>query len=289
MKEHPYHGIKIAFTTMHEKEKILSPLFNAKLSASFVIPKNINTDLLGTFTGEIKRDSDLQAVLRKKAHAGMKELGLDYGLASEGSFVAHPLVPFLNYSFESLVFVDAQKKIEIFSNLKSSESQALYSEIKSQKDLQTFLKQINFKEQALVLKPSHDFSGSNEFIFKGLTEENSTLEAYNKIRSQFNQENAWVETDNRAHMSFKRRAAILKSGEELMTKILSVCNGCGCPGFAMSDSVKGLPCGLCGLKSDITLKEIWTCPNSSCSHSETRPRADGLETIESSHCQGCNP
>ncbi len=41
-----------------------------------------------------------------KARLGMRQLGLPHGIASEGSFGPHPLVPFLAASTELIVLVD---------------------------------------------------------------------------------------------------------------------------------------------------------------------------------------
>lgn len=102
MSRHPYSDANISFATMHEKEKVLGPLFKKRLDASLFVPEDIDTDLYGTFSGEVQRKPDIKAVLRRKAKDGMQRFGLKYGIASEDSFQSHPKVPFLN---DLLVFI----------------------------------------------------------------------------------------------------------------------------------------------------------------------------------------
>ena len=91
---HPYQGITAALATKHAKEKVVAPVF-ASLGISLQVP-DIDTDLLGTFSGEIERVGTPKEVALKKARMGMKASGLAYGAASEGSIGPDPVVPFLN-------------------------------------------------------------------------------------------------------------------------------------------------------------------------------------------------
>ncbi len=89
-----------------------------------VRPRNTDTDRYGTFSGEIPRESDLRNVLRAKALEGAEILGLSLGLASEGMLWAHPYLPFVGCDHEALLFIDRERRIEIFSSVISTENQA---------------------------------------------------------------------------------------------------------------------------------------------------------------------
>ncbi len=65
-----------------------------------------DTDLLGAFSGERPRPAEARETCRRMAEAGMDLMGLDMGLASEGSFGPHPACPWLAAGFEWLTFVD---------------------------------------------------------------------------------------------------------------------------------------------------------------------------------------
>ncbi len=287
--EHPYSNISIAFTTMHEKEKILEPLFKRNFFSKIIVPRNIDTDLLGTFSGEIKRDSDLKTALRKKAMIGIEQTGLKFGLASEGSFGPHPWIPFLPCNQESLIFIDVERDIEIISHFISTDNCSEYIEAEDFKQVEEFLIKIRLGEQGLIVKPSHEYIQSTEYIFKGLTKVKDVATAFEKIKLDLNAQTVFVETDNRAHMSPKRRQVIFKSAEKIVEKLKSLCPGCRAPGFDMTSFLPGLVCEGCGSKSDKPLKEVWSCPSKSCSYQEIRDRTDGIKSLDPAECDWCNP
>ncbi len=285
-KSHPYFGISIAFTTMHKKEYILSPLFEKKFAAKLVVPADINTDLLGTFTGEIKREHDIKAVLRKKAKLGINKTGLQFGIASEGSFGPHPRIPFIECNQETLIFVDTKKQIEIFSHYISMDNKAEYAEVSTIDEIKLFFQRFDFGDQGVIVKPSYE---SNESVFKGLTTKDEVFDAIKMIQSRHQTEKVWIETDNRAHMNPKRRLVIARAAEVLIEKLISICPDCASPGFEMTDVTRGLACGDCGIKSDKPLNEIWSCPNKKCEYQEIKDRADGLKELDPAECDFCNP
>jgi len=64
MSTHPYSGITAAFATKHLKEKIIAPIFS-QLEIEISVAK-VDTDLLGTFSGEIPRVGTSREVVLKK-------------------------------------------------------------------------------------------------------------------------------------------------------------------------------------------------------------------------------
>ncbi|MBU3646369.1 MAG: hypothetical protein FGM49_06150, partial [Candidatus Nanopelagicaceae bacterium] len=79
MKLHPYRGTTAAIATKHLKEQIIAPIF-VELGVSLEVAA-VDTDLLGTFTGEIEREGTPKEVAIRKARLGMAATGLAYGLA----------------------------------------------------------------------------------------------------------------------------------------------------------------------------------------------------------------
>ena len=55
MKTHPFAGARIAFATMHGKEQLARHAFLDTLSADVIAPADLDTDQVGTFSGEIAR------------------------------------------------------------------------------------------------------------------------------------------------------------------------------------------------------------------------------------------
>lgn len=285
---HPYSGLPISFATMHGKEKVLGEMFQSQLGARLIVPSQLDTDKYGTFSGEVSRLNDIRSVLREKAREGARLLDAERGLASEGTFGPHPWIPLTGCNQESLLFIDLKRDIEIFAHVISMENRSECKEVESEQDVLQFCKRVTCGSQAVVVKPSHDFSESS-WIFKGLTEQDHVLQAFQKLQKQFPSQKLWIETDNRAHLNPKRRKVIHEVGEKLMEALLSLCPDCRTPGFQMSGFERGLTCSGCGLKSDKAAKEIWTCPSKTCLYQELRGRLDGRLSLDPSECDWCNP
>jgi hypothetical protein len=89
----PYHKRIIALATKHQKEMAIAPSFQRLLGASIIVPNGIDTDLFGTFSGEIEREGTMLEVVKKKARLAIKVSGHPLALASEGSFGTDPSCP----------------------------------------------------------------------------------------------------------------------------------------------------------------------------------------------------
>ena len=87
-----YNNAVVALATKHRKETVIAPSFEKDLGMKLVLP-DVDTDRLGTFTGEIARTGDALQTAIDKAKLAMKKTGMPYGLASEGSFGPHQLSP----------------------------------------------------------------------------------------------------------------------------------------------------------------------------------------------------
>ncbi|HAN70836.1 MAG TPA: hypothetical protein DCQ36_04495, partial [Actinobacteria bacterium] len=66
----------------------------------------IDTDAFGTFAGDVPRVGTPTEVAIAKARAGMQLLGLDIGLASEGSIGPDPVSGLIMRDTEFVVLVD---------------------------------------------------------------------------------------------------------------------------------------------------------------------------------------
>jgi hypothetical protein len=93
-EQSPYLGQRIVLTTKHEKSLAIAPPFQEILGAN-VSECPFDTDLLGTFSGEVERVGSALDCVRNKCERGLDLLGGDLGIASEGSFGPHPYVPFI--------------------------------------------------------------------------------------------------------------------------------------------------------------------------------------------------
>ncbi len=87
-----YQGKYCALNTLHFKSEALAEPFLKGLGMR-VVEQRGDTDQLGTFSGEVERPGTMFEVLKKKCEMGIELSGFKLGLASEGSFGAHPSIP----------------------------------------------------------------------------------------------------------------------------------------------------------------------------------------------------
>jgi hypothetical protein len=102
-----YKNLTIALATIHNKEKVIAPAFRHALNAD-VIKVDVNTDQLGTFSGEVERIESPSKTVLKKTLLGINSSDIKRGLATEGSFHPHPLIPWLAIHHEIICFVDLE-------------------------------------------------------------------------------------------------------------------------------------------------------------------------------------
>lgn len=74
---------KLIIATKHEKETVIAPLLEKELGVLCFIDENFDTDILGTFTGEVERKFDPITTARKKCLMAMEANDCDLGVASE--------------------------------------------------------------------------------------------------------------------------------------------------------------------------------------------------------------
>nr|WP_255502149.1 DUF6671 family protein [Algoriphagus sp. AK58] len=113
---------RLVIATKHGKERVLQPLFDEKLGVKSELAEGLDTDLLGTFSGEIERTLDPISTAKRKCELAMELSGADLALASEGSFGAHPSAFFLPANEEWLLLLDRKNQLEIFARHLSIET-----------------------------------------------------------------------------------------------------------------------------------------------------------------------
>lgn len=279
-----YSGAKIALATMHRKEAVIGPAFRQKLGAEIVVPE-IDTDLLGTFSGEVTRHADALQTAIKKAKLAMQAKCLPYGLASEGSFGPHPIIPFLPCDNELMVFVDNINGFTLHEIIISEETNYKHGSFTNISAMKEFAQQAQFPSHALIMRPEP--AKDKKFIIKGI-QDNDTLEsAFLQCHSISKNGTVWVETDMRAHFNPSRMNVISALAEKLADRLTTLCSSCKTPGWGQVGREAGLKCEACSTPTEMTLYEIFGCIK--CKYQEKHPRKDGLKLAPASQCQWCNP
>jgi hypothetical protein len=282
---HPYGGIRAALATIHGKEQAISPPFHEILGASIEVPEGINTDLLGTFSGEIERKKTPLDTARDKARMGMKQLGLPFGIASEGSFGPHVYFPFISQDHEMLIWIDDERGFELVEHKISTETNFNSKTVSHWSELGDFLVKAQFPSHALVIRPNSGFIEG--LTFKGLKKESEVKEAIECCSKESKDGKAHVETDMRAHMNPTRMKVINEAAASLAKRLECLCPKCSCPGWGMVDVVRGLPCEDCGEETELVKEEVYGCPL--CEEKRAIPRKDGVTKASPGQCPFCNP
>ncbi len=277
-----FENRKLIIATKHAKEKVIAPIFERKLGVKCFIDKNFDTDLLGTFTGEIERKDDPIATVRKKCLEGMNQNNCDLGIASEGSFGNHPSIFFSKANEEILIFIDKKNNLEIIVRELSTETNFKGKNIHSIRAIKAFAKEVDFPNHALILRNEQN---SNQNIIKGIDNWETLISEYKSIKKKFG--NVYVETDMRAHFNPMRMKNIEVTAQKLLTKILRQCPKCMTPGFSITSAQRGLPCETCHFPTESTLYYLYSCKK--CKHEEKEYFPRKIKFENPMYCQICNP
>lgn len=273
---------KLLVATQHGKEDAIGPVLRSSFNLDCYTVKDLNTDSLGTFTGEIERTTDALAAAREKCRMAMDRTGADLVVASEGSFGPHPGIYFIPGDDEILVLRDRANNIEIIAREISSETNFAGREVSGEDELIRFAEQALFPSHALIIRPTPTSSSG---IIKGITDREQLLEAFKETLARHG--SCHVETDMRAMFNPTRMKVIEKAARRLAEKMASCCPSCYTPGFSITAAVPGLPCSLCGTPTRSTLRYTYRCEKCGYSKDELFPK--GKTTEDPMYCDLCNP
>lgn len=288
-----YVGRTIALASQHGKERVLARPLRHGLGLTLQLATTVNTDLLGSFSGEHPRPGDAPTTCRLKAEAGMDALGLDLGLASEGAFGPHPVIPFLPIGHEWLTFVDRRYQLTISEHAMSRRTNYSSFKAATPEAALGWLKEVGFPSHAVMVgSPSRvpvpsRVSPSVDWLAKGVHSPDD-LARWMAIAVKHSEDGmAWLETDMRAHCNPTRMTSIRRLAFQLLRRINASCPACAAPGWGHVRSIGGLPCSSCGLATELVAFEEFGCIR--CSHTKQRPRQDRLVAADPAHCPYCNP
>lgn len=282
---HPYEGRKTALATKHQKEHVVGPPLRSAVGLEMCVPDNLDTDLLGTFSGEVARQGTPQEAALRKARLGMKAAGLRLGLASEGSFGPHPQLWLFPADHELLAFADDELGIEVVEQILSLHTNFAHHAARTLEDLKDFFARAGFPSHGLIVRPNSGLQP--ELLFKGIRKLDALKEAVEQCARAATDGLAHVETDMRAHMNPTRQEVLREVATRLGHRLATLCPECRTPGWGLVDVVKGLPCEWCASETDLVRMEIHGCAR--CEYRESYPRSDGLRTASPGNCPWCNP
>jgi ribosomal protein L37E len=274
-----YHCDIVYFGTIHKKEEVIAPLlFHFGINC---IAVKIDTDSLGTFSGEVKRPgtmletlrSKIQLVIRKIPHAKLI-------MASEGSFGPHPSLPFVKSNQETLMFYDRKHDLEIVSSDVSLITNLNEIVLKHNNSYEKFLKDVLFPSHGLILE-------SDGKLLKGINNLHFLEETIDQIFKNNKESSIKLSTDMRANFNPTRMKFIEEVGKNLINKIFTFCPTCQMPGFGIIKFLPGLPCRDCGHETNSYLFKVYKCEK--CGFEEQKKRDDNVIYANPGECDVCNP
>ncbi len=275
-------GRKLVIATMHHKENVIAPLLERALGVKCIVAKNFDSDLLGTFSGEVERTFDPLTTAKNKCLMAMKLNNCDLAIASEGSFGAHPSIGFVHADDEILVLIDTQNNLEISVRELTIETNFNGQEISTERELIKFAENVKFPTHGVIIRKA---KGDNSEIIKGITNWELLNKSFKEIKRKYG--TAYIETDMRAMYNPTRMKVIAKATQKLIDKINSSCPTCNIPGFGVIKAKPGLPCSLCSFPTQSTLAYEYKCK--SCGFTEDKMFPHGKIHEDPTYCNICNP
>jgi len=281
-----YRGQRIALATIHKKELYLNPACEKILGTSlFTCGEKINTDLFGTFSGEVERKGTQKETVLQKCYLGMEISGSALGLANEGSFGPHPFIPFVPSACETLVFVDKNRQLTIFETMISLKTNYQHKECLSETDLAEFLAHVLFPSHGLIVRPN--IWRDKQILFKGIQDFCELKKAIAVSCQNSPDGMAHIETDMRAHMNPTRGRIIQKVGIRLFRRLTRLCPTCKTPGWGITNLKRGRPCSICDYPTELPVSYVWSC--AICPYKEESPFPGAHLNADPGQCNLCNP
>lgn len=277
-----FEGRKLLIATKHEKEKVIRPILERELGVHCIVPDGFDTDLLGTFTGEVERRDDAMATAKQKCQMAMAATQCDLAVASEGSFGPHPSIGFAHADDEILVFIDAANDLEIMVRVLTTSTNFNAAELTTRDALKDFAFKAGFPSHGLIIrKAKDDFTG----MIKGITHWEVISKQFDHLVSTYG--SAYVETDMRAMYNPTRMQVIEQATQKLAGKIKSCCPQCSTPGLGITAIKEGLPCNLCNRPTRSIVSHLYECQR--CDFVKEVKFPNEKKTEDPMYCDFCNP
>jgi hypothetical protein len=279
---HPYFGRSAVLTSKHKKLEHFRPIFQSQIGIS-VSEISLDTDLLGTFSGEIERLDPPRETAIKKATMGMEATGITLGIASEGAIGPDPIIPWVQSNYELALFLDSESGLVISESITSPEIVAATIKVRMGDDLEDFLRRADFPRHHLIVRSEMNPDAQ---IFKGVADLPSLIMAIKSCAQESPSRIANIESDFRALHSPSRQLNIERVARRLSQRIATLCPGCNLPGWGRVDYLKGVECNQCGdLNDQIISQEIL-----GCSRCDFRELGEVINSqITPDRCSSCNP
>jgi Zn ribbon nucleic-acid-binding protein len=270
--------------TMHGKEKAIAPFLSDAFNIHLEVSKNIDTDVFGSFSGEVERKVSPQLAAQQKIFAAWNDYDHEILIASEGSFFPHPSNPFLNVNNEYLILIDRKNKVAVDAQWNSLNINYFKQSFSSENLALQFCLERGFPSNGVILKIN--MNTPHPFVLKDITTVNGLSASLSVMFNQSLSGEVEIESDMRAHRNPQRMENIALTAKHLVNNMRNNCPNCQTLGFSIKNSVAGLECSSCGFPSEETKGFLYSCKD--CNYEEFRA-IDDSKKADPGNCSNCNP
>lgn len=277
-----FKGRTMVLASMHKKEMAMQAILEKELEVKLTVPSQFNTDIFGTFSGEIKRTSDSLDTAKLKSEKALEITGESLSISNEGSFVPHPSIPFATLNQEIIYLNDKKNNFNFYTIHHSTNTNASQAEITSTADAIDFATKHNFPSHGMIIS-----SYNKKIIEKGIHTVEDLVQKTESIFKQFPDKAVIIENDLRAMHNPTRMLVIKEATQKLVNEIKTFCPHCGWIGFTVKEYRPGLPCENCNNPTKGILNTIRKCEK--CNYNKTEMYPDNKKFSDPMYCDFCNP
>lgn len=294
-----WRGTCAALATMHGKGPLIAPVLHERLGLRVRVAR-VDTDTLGTFSGETPRPAGPVDTAIRKARMGMDAAGLPVGLASEGTIADPTGLGLTTVDTEIVVLVDDERGITVYGRATGYATIAVAATAAPGDPLDRVLQQAAVPPHHLVVSPAPSaaagpgptgpgpmgtpsagwLAGTTKAV--GSAAELQAAVAMAAAHSPCGR--AHITTDLRAHLCPSRQPVIAAAAADLATRLATTCPACGSPGWGVAPVEVGLSCAWCAGPTDEVAGHRWACV--ACDAQQVVP----VDTPgDPGRCGYCNP
>ncbi len=276
------HHRQAIVATKHQKDSLLATVFSETLHWEFLPTPMIDTDQLGTFSGEIPRNLSPLEAAKAKIALLPNNTNATIFIANEGTFTAHPQIPFITADIELIYVYDSLNNWEFHTYHIDTEHSAFEKQFTQTAEALQIAEENAFPQQAVIV--SIKKNGLIQKVWKGLQTTADLLEALRTVEQFDATCEKIISADLRAMYNPTRQTVLRRTAEKLLQELQTFCPQCETPAFLPNVTEKGLPCEWCGNPTYLVAKEISNCK--SCGYTITKTHTHKANPM---YCMHCNP
>ncbi len=272
--KHTWYRRRALIVTKHGKERVITPLLQRTFAMQVELLL-LNTDVHGTFTGEVPRVGSAKETLQRKiADAFPFTDRGDIVVASEGTFFQDMLGP---VDIELVAIHEVGFESPIVGVCRSYNSNAARFQVCDEVTVQRAIAAIGLPSHGAVLRVD------GAVFEKGIHE----VQILTNLAREFLGKGTAVEieSDMRAYHNPRRMRTIARACADAIRSACIFCPSCDEPGFCVVEAIPGAPCEWCHMPTSIAKAHRIACR---CCGFEVVSET-GTPYAEQRWCPDCNP